>query len=520
MSEQLLQMRGITKFIYDGYGRPIRNTDVKILDSVDFDLAHGEVHVLVGENGAGKSTLMKILGGIIPADRGTITVEGSLTNFSNPREARAKGIAFIHQELNLCANLDVAHNIYLGREPLRGGVMNKREVASGARALISSLGFDIDPAILVGNLPTAQQQIVEIAKALSYESKILIMDEPTASLSRSEIELLFALVEKLRARSIGIVYISHRFEELRHVGDRITVLRDGRCIGTVPGKRFRDETVIQMMVGRTIGDMYPRTHRPASETVLSVKDLHVIPGAPPLNLIVRKGEVVGISGLVGSGRTELLKTIFGARPALGGEILYNGTKINGWPPRRLVRKGVAYLSEDRKTEGLVIPMTIRENVTLASLFRFFRRGAISLRKERTIARRFVDDLRIVARSVEQKLSTLSGGNQQRTVFAKWLAMEPKLLLLDEPTRGIDVNAKSEIYKMIDDIAARGVAILMVSSELPELIGLSDRIYAMRGGTLVAELTERETMTETNLVTHILLGTRDGKTSPGTTERTS
>ena len=505
MDEPLLEMHEITKYIYDSSGRPIRNSDVKILDSVSFDLRRGEVHVLLGENGAGKSTLMKILGGIIPPDQGTINLQGAAVSFASARKARDRGIAFIHQELNLCANLDVAHNIFLGREPTRGGVMDKKKLYAQARALLSSLGFEIDPMVMLGRLATAHQQIVEIAKALSYESKILIMDEPTASLSKNEIDRLFSLMRTLQARGIGIVYISHRFEELRQVGDRISVLRDGRSIGTLPSQGFREDEVIQMMVGRSIDDMYPRSHRPTDDVLLAVENFRLLPGAPPLSLTVRRGEVVGISGLVGSGRTELLKTIFGARRLLSGRIVYNGRKINGWRPGRLVRAGMAYLSEDRKTEGLITAMTIRENVTLASLFRLFRFGMISQRKESEAARKSVQQLRIVARSVEQTVGTLSGGNQQRTVFAKWRAAEPQLLLLDEPTRGIDVGAKSQIYKMIDEIAAQGLGVLMVSSELPELIGMSDRIYVMRAGTLVAELTEREAMTQAGILAHILKG---------------
>ena len=508
MNELILEMRGITKYIYDSSGRPVRNSDVKILDSVSFDLRKGEVHVLVGENGAGKSTLMKILGGIIPPDQGTIILEGAGVSFASAREARDRGIAFIHQELNLCANLDVAHNIFLGREPTRGGILHKKELYTQARALLASLGFQINPAVTLGRLTTAHQQIVEIAKALSYESKILIMDEPTASLSKNEIDRLFSLMKTLQASGIGIVYISHRFEELRQVGDRISVLRDGHSIGTIPSRGFREDEVIHMMVGRGIDDMYPRSHRPTDEVLLTVENLRLLSAAPPLSLTVRRGEVVGIAGLVGSGRTELLKTIFGARPLLSGRIMYDGRKINGWGPGRLVRAGMAYLSEDRKTEGLITAMTIRENITLPSLFRLFRLGTISRRKEREVARSWVKQLRIVARSIEQTVGTLSGGNQQRTVFAKWRAAQPRLLLLDEPTRGIDVNAKSEIYKMIDEIAAQGLAVVMVSSELPELIGMSDRIYVMRGGTLVAELTERKAMTQAGILAHILKGARD------------
>src|SRR5258708_23433071 len=296
----------------------------------------------------------------------------------------------------------------------------------------------------------------------------------------------------LQARGIGIVYISHRFEELRQVGDRISVLRDGRSSGTIRRQGLLGDEVIQMMVGRSIDDMYPRSHRPTDDVLLAVENLRLLPGTPPLSLTVHRGEVVGISGLVGSGRTELLKTIFGARRLLSGRIVYTGSKINGWRPGRLVRAGMAYLSEDRKPEGLIRAMTMRENVTLASLFRLFRFGMISQQKESEAARRWVQKLRIVARSVEQTVGTLSGGNQQRTVFAKWRAAEPQLLLLDEPTRGIDVNANSQIYKMIDEIAAQGLGVLMVSSDLPELIGMTAPLYLITRGPPISDLPQRQT----------------------------
>ena len=308
MDEPLLEMHEITKYIYDSSGRPIRNSDVKILDSVSFDLRRGEVHVLVGENGAGKSTLMKILGGIIPPDQGTITLEGAAVSFASARKARDRGIAFIHQELNLCANLDVAHNIFLGREPTRGGVLDKKKLYAQARALLSSLGFEIDPMVMLGRLTTAHQQIVEIAKALSYESKILIMDEPTASLSKNEIDRLFSLMRTLQARGIGIVYISHRFEELRQVGDRISVLRDGRSIGTICSQGFLEDEVIQMMVGRPLEEIFPRATRPRGTPVLTATNVTTERLPHPASLTLYEGEILGLAGRgragAGAGRPQ------------------------------------------------------------------------------------------------------------------------------------------------------------------------------------------------------------------------
>jgi ABC-type sugar transport system ATPase subunit len=499
MSEPILRMQGITKFIYGSDGKPVRGSDVKILDAVDFDLRAGEVHILIGENGAGKSTLMKVLGGILPPDRGEVLLDGAAVSFASPRHARAHGIAFIHQELNLCPNLDVAHNIFLGREPVRRGIRDRKAMVERSEALLRTLGYQIDPRVKVARLSTAQQQVVEIAKALSYDSRILIMDEPTASLTKREIDVLFELIRKMRARGMGIIYISHRFEEFDQVGDRVSVLRDGRSVGSLPMSDFDPGAVIQLMVGRRIEEMYPHTHRPGQEVVLDVRGLRLGTRTPPVDLVVRKGEVVGIGGLVGSGRTELAKSVFGARPFAGGEVRYLGRDIRGRRPARLIEEGMAYLSEDRKTEGLVLAMNIRENVTLPVLSRLATLGLISPRRERAEARRILTELNVVARSTEQGIATLSGGNQQRCVLGKWLATRPRLLMLDEPTRGVDVNAKAEIHRMIDEIAGAGVAVLMISSELPELVGMSDRIYVMRDGGVAAEIADRASMTQERIV---------------------
>jgi ABC-type sugar transport system ATPase subunit len=499
MLQPLVSMRGITKFIYGGDGRPLRNTDVKILEEVDFDLLPGEVHVLVGENGAGKSTLMKILGGIIPPDRGELEIAGARATLSDARDARENGIAFIHQELNLCANLDVAHNIFLGREPRRRGLKDAGEMYRRSAELLKALSTDLDPRLPVSRLSTAQQQLVEIAKAMSFKSRVVIMDEPTASLTKREIDVLFDLIRRMRAEGMGIVYISHRFEEILAIGDRFTVLRDGRQVGTLPIQAFRPDSVIWMMAGRSIDEMYPRTHFVQSQPILEVRGLRLAPHTPPIDLTVRRGEVVGLGGLVGSGRTELAKSVFGARSFHGGEVRYLGQKTNGWSPARLIRAGMAYLSEDRKTEGLIPPMSIRENLSLASLGSVATLGFLSRPKEQRQAAALIQQLNIVARSSEQLVSTLSGGNQQKCVLGKWLSTAPRLLMLDEPTRGIDVGAKAQIHKLIDQIASTGVGILMISSELPELIGISDRVYVMRDGGMVAELDAGPELTQERVV---------------------
>jgi ABC-type sugar transport system ATPase subunit len=492
-------MRGVTKFIYGGDGRPLRNTEVKILDGVDLDLFPGEVHVLVGENGAGKSTLMKILGGIIPADQGELQIAGAKVLLANARDAREKGVAFIHQELNLCANLDVAHNIFLGREPRKRGLKDVGEMYRRSAELLKALATDLDPRLLVSRLSTAQQQLVEIAKAMSFKSRVIIMDEPTASLTKREIDMLFDLIRRMRAAGMAIVYISHRFEEILTIGDRFTVLRDGRSVGTLPIQEFKSESVIWMMAGRYINEMYSRTHAVHLEPVLEVRGLRLAPHSPPIDLVVRRGEVVGLGGLVGSGRTEFAKSVFGARRFHGGEVRYLGRKTNGWSPARLIKAGMAYLSEDRKTEGLIPAMSIRENLSLASLRSVSTLGFLSRSREARQAAALIQKLNIIARSEEQLVSTLSGGNQQKCVLGKWLSTAPKLLMLDEPTRGIDVGAKAQIHKLIDQIAGVGVAILMISSELPELIGISDRVYVMREGGVAAELEAGPELTQEKVV---------------------
>lgn len=505
MGEKLLEMRGITKYIFDAYGKAIKNATVRILSNVDFDLEYGEVHILVGENGAGKSTLMKVLGGVIEQDEGEVCLEGKPYHVHNTREARDWGIAFIHQELNLCVNLDIAHNIFLGREPVKHGFVDEKRMYENSRELLSSFGYDdMDPHMLVSDLSTAKQQVVEIVKAMSYSSKIVIMDEPTASLTQKEIEHLFRLIRKLKADGVSVIYISHRFDELTEIGDRLTVLRDGQSIATMSMQDFDYDQVVQLMVGRTLGKMYDCKHVPMEEVILEVKGLKISPRTEPMDLCVHRGEIVGIGGLVGSGRTELAKSIFGARKKYGGTMVFKGEAAEALTPFDSVAKGLIYLSEDRKAEGLVIDKSICENISLSSLHRIFPKGFISYRKEEKIAVQYAGTLNIICRNVKQIVNTLSGGNQQKVLFSRCMAAKPDLLILDEPTRGIDVNAKAEIYHIIDQIAMEGVAILMISSELPELIGMSDRIYVMGKGTVNCEIKEKENMTQ-EYILHATLG---------------
>lgn len=503
MKKTILEMHDITKLIFDSYGQALRGTTVRILDEVQFDVREAEVHVLIGENGAGKSTLMKIIGGIIPSDGGVMKLDGEEITFSGPRESLRHGIGFIHQELNLCMNLDVAENIYLGRETGSRLFIDKAEMYTRSREMLLKLGFDIDPKTLVRDLSTAQQQIVEIVKVLSYDCRIIIMDEPTASLTKSEIDKLFAIIHELRKNGISIIYISHRFDELKEIGDRITVLRDGRYIGTVDIEDFDYDNIINMMVGRKLGAMFQTSHTPTDDVVLEVKGVRISSHTKPIDLHVKRGEIVGMSGLVGAGRTELAKSIFGSRHYYGGKITYNDEIIGHTHPAELISKGLVYLSEDRKLEGLVLDMSITSNITLASLNHMFPSTKINRKEEYKVARESVEELNIISNSLDQLCNTLSGGNQQKVVLAKWLLTSPKLLILDEPTRGIDVNAKSEIYRIMDRLASEGVGILMISSELPEIIGMSDRIYVMRNGSISAELTDKKDFVQEKILSYTL-----------------
>ncbi len=483
----ILEMRSITKEF----------PGVKALDGVTFDLFAGEFHSLVGENGAGKSTLMKVLSGVYPYGTygGDIVVEGDVKQFKTVRDAENAGIAIIFQELSLVKELTVAENIFLGREPSRFGVINWTELYQKAGQLLRDLNLPISAKTPVGNLGIGSQQLVEIAKALSQKAKILVLDEPTAALTESEVETLFNILRNLKARGVGMIYISHKLGEVFEMSDRITVLRDGKTVGTNNAKDLSVEKVIAQMVGRDVGDIFPTSHHEFGETALEVKNLTVHQAETDKILVdnvsfsVKRGEVLGISGLMGAGRSELLMAIFGAwRGKVSGEIWVEGRQIAISNPSDAIKNGIGFVTEDRKRFGLILDQTILDNMTLAGLKQISGAFLIHRARESVAARQSMTALHVKANSPLTITGTLSGGNQQKVVLGKWLLTKPKVLFLDEPTRGIDVGAKQEIYANINELAKEGLAIVMVSSELPEIIGLSDRILVLHEGKLTGEFT--------------------------------
>ena len=463
---------------------------VHALKGVSFDLQEGEVHALMGENGAGKSTLMKILSGVYQPDSGRILVEGREVTLPSPRAAQDQGIGIIHQELALMKDLTVAQNIFIGREPrLSFGRVDDAKMIRDAEALFRTLNITIDPRRKVDGLSIARQQMVEIAKALSARSRVLIMDEPTAALTDSEINELFAMIARLKADGVGIVYISHKMDEIRRISDRVTVMRDGEYVGTVGAKETPIAQIISMMVGRTLSDEAVVIPDLSSAGIaLEVKGLNRGREIRDVSFSLKKGEVLGFAGLMGAGRTEVARAIFGADPRDGGEIIVHGSKVEIRTPADAVAAGIGYLSEDRKHFGLALGMDVADNVALASLHRFTG-GAGQLDDEamRKTARDFIKSLGIRTPSERQEVRLLSGGNQQKVVIAKWLLRNCDILIFDEPTRGIDIGAKSEIYKLLADLAAEGKAIIVISSELPEILRVSHRIAVMCEGRLTGTL---------------------------------
>lgn len=469
---------------------------VKALQNVTFDLNENEVHVLVGENGAGKSTLMKILTGVYQPNDGKIFLHGEEVSFSNTSQSQEKGIAIIFQEFNLVPNLTVVQNMFLGRE-LRNkfGLIDMQRQVKEARRLLDFLKADISPNEKVSNLGVAQQQIVEVAKALLVDAEIIVMDEPTAALSDREIETLFMTIKDLQANGVSIIYISHRMQELRLVGDRITVIRDGRTIGTQDVENFDLDEIIRMMVGREVNkDRIRKENTATDEVVLDVKDLSVNDTLSNINLHVNKGEIVSLAGLVGSGRTELAQTIFGVTKKDSGDVKMLDEQSGISPPKSVNQK-MAFISEDRKRFGLALNLPIKINITHANLKRLFSSGIIDDKKEHEIAMNYREKLNIVTPDVQRDVLVLSGGNQQKVILAKWLCTNSNFMIFDEPTRGIDVGAKEEIHHLINQLASQGVAILMISSDLPEVMALSDRIYVMRDGEIIKELNGYETTQE-------------------------
>ena len=495
MPSSLLEMKLITKSF----------PGVKALDGVTFDLNHAEIHALVGENGAGKSTLIKILAGVYPHPEygGEIVLEGSERRFANVRESEHAGIAIIFQELSLVKELTVAENIFLGREPRRFAIINWEELYSRAQKLLDELHLQIDPRTPVVNLGIGQQQLVEIAKALSQNARILVLDEPTAALTDAEVDTLFSILNDLRARGVAMIYISHKLDEVFRISDRITVLRDGKTIDTTATAETDEPRVIAKMVGRAVDQIFPEAKHDRGEVIFEARNVTVEDPSVPGKLLVdqvgfaaHKGEVLGVAGLMGSGRSELLMAIFGAHAGRkSAEILVDGKHIQIEKPSDAIKHGIGFVTEDRKRYGLILDQTILRNMTLACLRRLSGRFVTSEDAEAAAGERAATDLRIKANSVFTVVGTLSGGNQQKVVLAKWLLTNPRVLFLDEPTRGIDVGAKQEIYAQINRLAERGLAIVLVSSELPEVLGLSDRVIVLHEGRVTGEFTRKEATPE-------------------------
>ena len=461
---------------------------VRALDNVSLTLQRGEVLAVIGENGAGKSTLMKILAGVQDPSDGEILIDGTAVRFPNVEQALRAGVALIHQELNLADNLEVGANIMLGREPRRWGLIDGRIVNRTAEEFLSRVGLSISPRTRVSTLPIGKQQLVEIAKALSTQARVLIMDEPTSSLSQREAETLFGVVDQLRERGVSVIYISHRLGEVKRLADRVIVLRDGRWAGELQKNEIEHDAMVRLMVGRDVSQFYHRRPHESGEVALEVDALRS-PAFPQhaISFSVRTGEIVGLAGLVGAGRSELLTTLFGVTPAVGGSIRAGRLQRPPLSAREAIEAGVVLAPEDRRQAGLVLAASMRRNLSLAALRRDSRVGFLNRRAEQRITEQMTRLLQIKAASDRQVVRYLSGGNQQKVVLGKWLAMEPAVLLLDEPTRGIDVGAKEEIYKLMHDLAGRGVAILFASSEMEEVLGLSDRALVMHEGRLAGEL---------------------------------
>ena len=491
----LLEMRGITKSF----------PGVRALDGVTFSLGAGELHALVGENGAGKSTLMKVLGGVYPYPEyeGEIVVDGRERRFRGVHDAEAAGVAVVYQELSLVKELTIGENVFLGREPSRAGFVRWEELYARTARLLDELHLDLEPRASAGALGVGRQQLVEIAKALSHDARILVLDEPTAALADAEVETLFAILERLRARGVGIVYISHRLEEVFRIADTITVLRDGRTVATHRAADLDEPRVISLMVGREVNSIFPERRHDAGAIALEARGVTVEdPDTPGRRLVdgvsfaVRRGEVLGIAGLMGAGRSDLLAALFGAHAGrVSGEVVVDGAPARIRTPSDAIERGIAFVTEDRKRFGLVLEHAVLANMTLAGLASVAGRVFVDGDRERAAAGRVARDLRVRAASLDVPAGTLSGGNQQKVVLGKWLLTEPRVLLLDEPTRGIDVGARQEIYEQIEALAGAGLAIVLVSSELPEVLGLSDRVIVLRGGRVAGEFARAEATPE-------------------------
>jgi ribose transport system ATP-binding protein len=487
MSETILEMSGIQK----SFG------SFQALKNVQLNIKKGEVHALLGENGAGKSTLMKILSGVYKPDAGTMKYKGRPLQLSHPKQAQEIGIGIVHQEFNLLPDLTVAQNIFVGREPeWIKGFIDETKMKALTKQIFAQLKVDIDPNAKVADLTVAEQQMVEIAKSLSANCELLIMDEPTAALSHSEIEQLFKVILDLKAKGVAIIYISHRLEELSQIVDRVTVLRDGEFIGTHPFHDVTIDELIQKMVGRSITSRFPvRKKRQRGTKILEVKGLTKKKTFHDIRFSLYQGEILGIAGLVGAGRTELARAIFGADQYDSGQIFIEGKEVKIQSPSEGIKAGIGYITEDRKKDGLALSLNIRENMMLSSYKKYSRWGLVRTDLGSLEAQSYVEKLKIKIRDLNQQVRDLSGGNQQKVVIAKWLCQNVKLLIIDEPTRGIDIGAKLEVYELMQELVEKGVGIIMISSELPEILGVCDRILVMSGGRITKELLREEATQE-------------------------
>ena len=474
---------------------------VRALDDVTFECQEAEVHAVVGQNGAGKSTLMKILAGAVMPDSGEIVVGGERVTLHSPHDAQVAGISIIYQEFNLLPELNVAANVFLGREPRHAmGLLDRAELNKRAQVVLSRLGVEIDPTMRVGNLGVAEQQMVEIAKALSLDARIVIMDEPSAALGTRDLERLFAVIDALKNEGVAVIYISHRLQEVFEVADTVTIMRDGKRVDTKAIGDVTRSMLVEMMIGqRSFTEQFPSRSNTVGRELLRIDSLEVAGLLHNINLTVHSGEVVGLAGLIGSGRTELAEVIFGARGLTSGRIYLKGKEIHPGHPRRVINQGIGYLPESRKDDGLVMGLSVQQNVALASIHRRQRAGFVRKNQEKSAVEDVIKQLSIKTPSLGQEVERLSGGNQQKVAIAKWLLCSPRVLIFDEPTRGIDVQAKVEVWKLMRELAASGAAVLMISSELPEVIGMSDRILVMHKGSIAGELVGPEA-TEQQILT--------------------
>jgi ribose transport system ATP-binding protein len=492
-SGQILKVDGVSK----------RFGGVQALKDVNFDLNYGEVHALVGENGAGKSTLMNVLGGIVQKDSGRLMFKGKEVDFKSPIESLTAGIAVIHQELAMLPHMNVIENVFMGRMPASGGMIRWREAEKDTRDALELVGLDIPLDVLVSKLSISQRQLVEIAKALSMHASLIIMDEPNSSLAESETERLFSVIETLKQRGVAVIYVSHKIEEVLHIADRISVLRDGEHRSTIQKADASVEIVIQMMVGRELRQETGRLRQEAGKKDGAIRlEVRNLSGTrfQDVSFDVHQGEIVGFAGLVGAGRSEVARAIFGADPITTGEILLDGKTVRFHSPGQAIDKGLAMIPEDRKLLSLFMDLPIVFNISVAELPRMTHSGIINHRKVRISAERFVDQLRIKLSSLDQPVRSLSGGNQQKTTLARWLATQPKLLIMDEPTHGVDVGAKAEIYELMRNLSAQGISIILISSELPEILTMSDRVVVMHEGRVTAVL-EHDQCDEHTIMLH-------------------